>query len=417
MSDYYDDSFESESGSENGEQREEGEQAEAVGSSGVSSQQSAATTTTTRELHVAPNLLASPRLSLALRGHGSGSDRDEQETSRWRESKSERSPRPRRKFRVKKPNIGSFTQKIKNKLKKDSAVFGVTVEVAIQRSTLGTDQLELPTVFRQCIDFLEEHGVNHQGVYRLPGVKSKVEELKSHFDKGEVVDLSEQDPNTVASLLKLYLRELPEPLIPHSSLSGRIDNIFDLSEEEQSEILREVVDTLQTPNRLLLSWLLEHMTHIVGKSGVNKMTLPNMVIVFSPTLQLPAHFFHTLYNHKHNIFGDVPLTRFEKPAVVRKSNSKQIEIVNIDLLETEQDVNTELDRLTSLLMKRHSKVAGKFNSVSYVLHLHSRTQTHTHTQSSVLNYCILYPMYPTLLPCFTCLYTRQLIIVHLTCAY
>ena len=112
--------------------------------------------------------------------------------------------------------------------------------------------------------------------------------------------------------------------------------------------------------------------------------------------------------------------RFEKPAVVRKSNSKQIEIVNIDLLETEQlsvngalivlmifivalcthfrDVNTELDRLTALLMKRHSKVAGRFNSVSYVLHLHSRTHTQT------CSYCILYPMYPTLLPCFTCLY-------------
>ena len=43
-------------------------------------------------------------------------------------------------------------------LSADSAVFGVTVEVAVQRSTLGTDQLELPTVFRQCIDFLEEHG-------------------------------------------------------------------------------------------------------------------------------------------------------------------------------------------------------------------------------------------------------------------
>ena len=42
---------------------------------------------------------------------------------------------------------------------------------------------------------------------------------------GEVVDLSEQDPNTVASLLKLYLRELPEPLIPHSSLSGRTDSL------------------------------------------------------------------------------------------------------------------------------------------------------------------------------------------------
>ena len=40
----------------------------------------------------------------------------------------------------------------------DSAVFGATLEVAVQRSTIATDQLELPTVFRQCIDFLEEHG-------------------------------------------------------------------------------------------------------------------------------------------------------------------------------------------------------------------------------------------------------------------
>lgn len=40
----------------------------------------------------------------------------------------------------------------------DSAVFGAPLEVAIQRSTLGTDQLELPTVFRQCIDYLEENG-------------------------------------------------------------------------------------------------------------------------------------------------------------------------------------------------------------------------------------------------------------------
>jgi hypothetical protein len=172
MSDYYEDSFESESGSENGEPDELG-QAEA----GV--------TQAAREVHqVAPNLLASPRLSAALRGSGSASDLEDQESSRARGSKSDRSPKPRMKFRVRKPNIGSLTQKIKNKLKKDSAVFGATLEVAVQRSPLGTDHIELPTVFRQCIDFLEEHGINHQGIYRLPGVKSKVEELKSHFDKG-----------------------------------------------------------------------------------------------------------------------------------------------------------------------------------------------------------------------------------------
>ena len=83
MSDYYDDSFESESGSENGEQREEGA-GEGVC---VPQQQSAVPTITvvTRELQVAPNLLANPRLSAALRGNGSSSDLDEQEPpSRWR---------------------------------------------------------------------------------------------------------------------------------------------------------------------------------------------------------------------------------------------------------------------------------------------------------------------------------------------
>ena len=74
MSDYYDDSFDSESGSENGAgEREEGE--DEVQSSG------AAMAAATREIQVTPNLLASPRLSAALRGSGSASDLEEQETS------------------------------------------------------------------------------------------------------------------------------------------------------------------------------------------------------------------------------------------------------------------------------------------------------------------------------------------------
>ena len=47
----------------------------------------------------------------------------------------------------------------------------------------------------------------------------------THTFAGDTVDLSGQDPNTVASLLKLYLRELPEPLIPHNRLIGRVDNL------------------------------------------------------------------------------------------------------------------------------------------------------------------------------------------------
>ena len=40
----------------------------------------------------------------------------------------------------------------------DLTVFGVSLELAIQRSLVGTDGIELPTVFRLCVDYLEENG-------------------------------------------------------------------------------------------------------------------------------------------------------------------------------------------------------------------------------------------------------------------
>lgn len=43
----------------------------------------------------------------------------------------------------------------------DLTVFGVTLDLAIQRSLLAMDGIELPTVFRICIDYLEQNGEYH----------------------------------------------------------------------------------------------------------------------------------------------------------------------------------------------------------------------------------------------------------------
>lgn len=61
---------------------------------------------------------------------------------------------------------------------------------------------------------------------------------------------------------------------------------------------------------MYMNVLHKNLYHFLYQSAVNKMTLPNMVIVFSPTLQLPAHFLHILYQHAHNLFGDIELARF-----------------------------------------------------------------------------------------------------------
>lgn len=56
-------------------------------------------------------------------------------------------------------------------------------------------------------------GLTFEGIYRISGVKSKVQALRDMYNRGEVVCLKEYDPHTVASLFKLFLRELPEPLL------------------------------------------------------------------------------------------------------------------------------------------------------------------------------------------------------------
>lgn len=53
---------------------------------------------------------------------------------------------------------------------------------------------------------------------------------------GEVVDLEDFDPNVVASLLKLYLRELPEPLT-----SARVTSKLEAAAGEEGGVEHSLV--------------------------------------------------------------------------------------------------------------------------------------------------------------------------------
>eukprot|EP00117_Sycon_ciliatum_P012026 scpid100146/ scgid1737/ RalA-binding protein 1; 76 kDa Ral-interacting protein; Dinitrophenyl S-glutathione ATPase; Ral-interacting protein 1 len=61
------------------------------------------------------------------------------------------------------------------------AMYGAPLQVAVNRSVLNQG-VQLPTVVRHCIDHLEEFGLDHQGIYRLSGQKSKVEAIKAAYD-------------------------------------------------------------------------------------------------------------------------------------------------------------------------------------------------------------------------------------------
>lgn len=97
----------------------------------------------------------------------------------------------------------------------EQPVFGVSLHLAIERSCCH-DGIKLPLVVRDCIDYVEEHGMNVEGLYKVPGVKSKVQYLKKLYNHREPVNISEFEPTVATSLLILFLRFVSENYLSFS---------------------------------------------------------------------------------------------------------------------------------------------------------------------------------------------------------
>ncbi|KAK2505947.1 hypothetical protein MC885_001355 [Smutsia gigantea] len=172
----------------------------------------------------------------------------------------------------------------------------------------------VPFVIRKCICEIEQRALHTKvatrGIYRVNGVKTRVEKLCQAFEVGEeLVELSQASPHDISNVLKLYLRQLPEPLISfrlyHELVGLAKDSLKaeaeakaasrgrpDVAESEAAAVamagrLRELLQDLPPENRASLQYLLRHLRRIVGMEQDNKMTPGNLGIVFGPSLLRP----------------------------------------------------------------------------------------------------------------------------------
>lgn len=113
-----------------------------------------------------------------------------------------------------------------------------------------------------------------------------MDELKAAYDREESPNLEEYEPNTVASLLKQYLRELPENLLT-KDLMPRFEDVCGKSPEvEKVQEFQRLLKELPECNLLLIAWLIVHMDHVIAKELETKMNIQNISIVLSPTVQV-----------------------------------------------------------------------------------------------------------------------------------
>ncbi|XP_072020252.1 LOW QUALITY PROTEIN: uncharacterized protein [Amphiura filiformis] len=190
-------------------------------------------------------------------------------------------------------------------------VFGIPLAEAVEHSKMY-DGVELPRVFRECLDYVEEHGLNYAGIYRLAGVKSKVEHLKAEYNSNKDVNLKDYDPTIVTSLLKLYLRELPESvlttaLLPQFEEASKIED-----EQSKLEVFQMVMQGLPPCNYALLSWMVIHLAHVLEMESETKMTIQNISIVMCPTMRISHRVLNLLFQHYKALFRGVQIKKCKK---------------------------------------------------------------------------------------------------------
>ncbi|PHH88933.1 hypothetical protein CDD83_6866 [Cordyceps sp. RAO-2017] len=194
-------------------------------------------------------------------------------------------------------------------------VFGAPLEEAAQYYPPARVDVALPAVAYRCLQYLDSHGaVREEGIFRISGSSSAIKELRERFNARGDVDLvgaggitgQPLDIHAIASLLKLYLRELPEQILT-KNLQWQFIRLADAPDSsEKLAALTQLARRLPRANAALLKHLFSLLIKIISKADVNKMSVRNIGIVFLPTLNMAAPVFSMLLQHYEIMFGIAP---------------------------------------------------------------------------------------------------------------
>jgi RalA-binding protein 1 len=199
------------------------------------------------------------------------------------------------------------------------AVFGAPLGEAVMYNHPVDVDIELPAVVYRCVEYLDHHNAaSEEGIFRLSGSNVIIKALRERFnvegDVNLVTDDQYYDIHAVASLLKLYLRELPTTILTRElHLDFLAVTELGTLDDKIAQLCR-LVHKLPRANNTLLRYLASFLINIVNHSSVNKMTVRNVGIVFSPTLNIPAPVFAMFLEHYERIFDAEP-TESQEPSI------------------------------------------------------------------------------------------------------
>ncbi|KAL1122963.1 hypothetical protein AAG570_003287 [Ranatra chinensis] len=234
---------------------------------------------------------------------------------------------------------------IGNRFTDDLPVFGVPLALAVERSKCH-DGVDIPLVVRDCIDHVQQTGLTAENVYKISGIKSRVQHVRRLYNLREMVRMSDYDLSVATTLLKIFLRELPEPVLT-TELLTRFEEAGALRDvATRGAHFKSLVEKLPPCNRTLLAWLLKHFDTVTQHEKQNKMNAQSIATAFSPLMQTSERLLTALLCHTSAIFPNVELTKYVPP----------LTSASPALPDSCEAISQELRKQESLLGQIHSEM-------------------------------------------------------------
>ncbi|XP_058875566.1 rho GTPase-activating protein 12-like isoform X7 [Acipenser ruthenus] len=186
-----------------------------------------------------------------------------------------------KKFLTRRPTL----QAVRDKGYIKDQVFGCNLTSLCQR-----EKTTVPSFVRMCIDHLENNGLNVDGLYRVSGNLAVIQKLRFAINHDETLDLKDskwEDTHVITGALKMFFRELPEPLFTHNYFDDFVSAIKSQDYEQRVQSIKDVIKQLPKPNQDTMQALFKHLRKVIEHGEENRMNTQSVAIVFGPTLLRP----------------------------------------------------------------------------------------------------------------------------------
>ncbi|KAM4543351.1 rho GTPase-activating protein 12-like isoform 1-T1 [Fundulus diaphanus] len=186
-----------------------------------------------------------------------------------------------KKFLIRRPTY----QAVRDKGYIKDQVFGCSLSSLCQR-----ENTSVPNFVRMCIDHVENTGLSVDGLYRVSGNLAVIQKLRfavNHDEKVELDDSKWEDIHVTTGALKMFFRELPEPLFTYGSFSDFVNAIKCSDYKQRVNSVKDLIKKLPKPNHDTMQALFKHLRRVIEHGEANRMTTQSVAIVFGPTLLRP----------------------------------------------------------------------------------------------------------------------------------